>query len=711
MLDIRTQGDWAEIYAARCWPIFPANERTKEPLVSQYDATCDVETARTWWDRWPSALIGYLPAEDELLIDVDPRHGGLSTWNALKAEFGDPPPTRKHVSGRGDGGGHVWFRRPDGLVVSASGLDAWARDNGTGEEKGNRWISGIDILQHHHRYSILPPSLHPVSRRPYEWISEDEDVAPMPDWLVDLLRKPEPAVSNGKVIVFGDADSCHEPDPDSIADWFCSHRGWNAILEPHGWSVASGDGNEEGSLWLHPDSTSGATHSASIRFGMLFVHSNATVFEQTSPGDPHGYTRFKAWTRLEHDDDGSAAASAARRMKDPEDPDDGVLLMNAIAARGESRNPALELVVPEVGLIGRPDPLDRLRPRDLRQVLEEARMWRPEYLVKHLWMRGSYGQLAAWVKSGKSYVGTAITVGVASGQPVFDTFDVPKPGPVLVYIGEGGQYPFADRLMRMARAHGIADLDDLPIHIVPATAPVTSPGFQYTLRENLERYEPVLVWLDPLYAYSDPTADSKVLSDIGRMLNSVSEPCVEAGAALIVNNHFNKTGSGSGLARITGAGHAEHCDSWLLLEQRADYEKATGTFHLRVQAGSRQGTSSDWDIDLTIGPFDAESVCHLSDPTWTVQPADGTPIGRIGNKERYQEARKRILEVVSDKNGELSRTDVKAAVPGNRQTVTMAFDDLVDDHYIEVKMVPGKTNKTSRVLIGETYRLMAGEAG
>ena len=31
------------------------------------------------------------------------------------------------------------------------------------------------------------------------------------------------------------------------------------------------------------------------------------------------------------------------------------------------------------------------------------------------------------------------------------------------------------------------------------------------------------------------------------------------GATLLINNHFNQTGTGSGLQRITMAGHAEWC--------------------------------------------------------------------------------------------------------------------------------------------------------
>jgi hypothetical protein len=307
-----TVAEWAETYAQRGWLIFPVNEKNKQPLISQYEATSNVDQIRSWWGQWPNASIGYRVAEDELLIDVDPRHGGDSTWKALRSTFGDLPPTRKHRSGRGDGGGHVWFKRPSDLIVSTGLLDKWAQEHQTGVRVNQRWTSGLDVLQHNHRYSILPPSLHAESGKPYEWLSEDVEPAECPLWLVDLLRKPDRLPDPPKPLEqLLEVSSGH----DSIADWLCTHYTWNEILEPHGWYVVRGDGDQDGSAWLHPGSTSGAEHSATIRFETLFVHSTSTVFEPTAPGDPRGYTRFRAWAVLNHGGDLSEAARAARTLR------------------------------------------------------------------------------------------------------------------------------------------------------------------------------------------------------------------------------------------------------------------------------------------------------------------------------------------------------------------------------------------------------------
>ena len=62
--------------------------------------------------------------------------------------------------------------------------------------------------------------------------------------------------------------------------------------------------------WLHPTATSSC--SATIRNGCLFVYSTNTVFDVTEPGNPHGYTKFRAFAVLDHGGNMSAAARALR---------------------------------------------------------------------------------------------------------------------------------------------------------------------------------------------------------------------------------------------------------------------------------------------------------------------------------------------------------------------------------------------------------------
>lgn len=302
-------------YGERGFPIFPVDPATKQPMAarhrgapSQYAATTDTNTIAEWWDRWPDALIGHRLIPEHCIIDIDPRHGGLATWEALSREFELPKPsTRMHASGRNDGGGHIWYQRPDGKLTMGR-LDQWAERHGTGHKvvHADKWVCGLDLLHHTWRYTILPPSPHPDTGQPYRW-HQWTDVGPMPAPIADLLIDTTPPPSPKAPTTY---------TGNSIADWYSATHGIAELLHKHGWTLRRGSGDSDGSCWRHPHATSPI--SATVRHGNLFVYSPNTPFDVTAEGDPHGITPFRAYTILEHGGDGAAAARAARILKDGE---------------------------------------------------------------------------------------------------------------------------------------------------------------------------------------------------------------------------------------------------------------------------------------------------------------------------------------------------------------------------------------------------------
>lgn len=303
------QLDYALRYAAIGLEVFPANPRTKAPLAEHgmNDATSDPDTIRAWWTQHPDALIACRIPPQYVVLDIDPRHGGDATWKALEESYATIMAARSHRSGRGDGGAHHWFERPDGKL-SARKLHDWAKRNGVGKDLGNgKWTSGIDILHHGHRYTILPPSPHPQTGKPYTWLDKAKP-SEMPGFLADLITADPPAPR------IDTPPRSATYDGDSIADWYTNRHEWTDILPRHGWTVVQGDGNHDGSKWRHPNAT--AAWSASVKHGCLFVYTPNTHFPETEQGDPHGLTKFRAYATLEHRGDLSAAATAARELRD-----------------------------------------------------------------------------------------------------------------------------------------------------------------------------------------------------------------------------------------------------------------------------------------------------------------------------------------------------------------------------------------------------------
>ena len=184
--------DAAITYAAQHWPVLPCHavlpnsggctcgvehcpSPGKHPVIrgGLKAASTDLKQVRYWWDRWPRANIAICTGASSglVVIDVDPRHGGLSSLRELIAANEALPSTM--VVSTGSDGLHFYFRHPGGLVRN---------------DAGRRLGQGLDI-RGDGGYVIAPPSRH-MSGGEYHWAA-DTDLAPLPEWLHDRVREPE----------------------------------------------------------------------------------------------------------------------------------------------------------------------------------------------------------------------------------------------------------------------------------------------------------------------------------------------------------------------------------------------------------------------------------------------------------------------------------------------------------------------------------------
>ena len=67
------------------------------------DASSDPERITEMFARWPGDNVGHKTgrASGTVIIDVDPRNGGMETLRRLQAEHGHLPPTRLHATSGG----------------------------------------------------------------------------------------------------------------------------------------------------------------------------------------------------------------------------------------------------------------------------------------------------------------------------------------------------------------------------------------------------------------------------------------------------------------------------------------------------------------------------------------------------------------------------------------------------------------------------------
>ena len=158
-------------YLHRGWSVIPVRERDKRPAVAwkAYQEKCVTEkTLQEWFRRSPDYNVGIVTGalSGLVVLDVDPRHGGDKSLQALERKHGRLPKTIESITG--GGGRHVYFSHPGRVTRNRTNIKP-----------------GID-LRGDGGCIVAPPSVHPSGKR-YRWkkghAPGEVELAPLPDWL------------------------------------------------------------------------------------------------------------------------------------------------------------------------------------------------------------------------------------------------------------------------------------------------------------------------------------------------------------------------------------------------------------------------------------------------------------------------------------------------------------------------------------------------
>lgn len=166
--------DAALAYARAGWSVFPLDGKVPRTKNGHHDATRDEATIHAWWAIWPDANVGARmgqPWDAGFLVclDVDPRNGGWSSFDALEKNGNTFPATREHDSGGcadGEYGRHLFYvaREPMADGKLAPGIDV----------KGSGYV-------------VLPPSVHPDTGEAYA-VADDRAPSALPAWIALQLQ-------------------------------------------------------------------------------------------------------------------------------------------------------------------------------------------------------------------------------------------------------------------------------------------------------------------------------------------------------------------------------------------------------------------------------------------------------------------------------------------------------------------------------------------
>ncbi len=177
------------------------------------------------------------------------------------------------------------------------------------------------------------------------------------------------------------------------------------------------------------------------------------------------------------------------------------------------------------------------------------------WLARPVWPADAYGISSAEKKAGKTWMGCDLAVSVASGTPWLGVYPCETRGPVLLFLGEGGERKMLRRLRAIAATE--ASTSNSSTFACVSGPPGSASAIHLdAVAEELENYPAVLVIIDPLYLAAAGAKGSD-LYGMGAVLESIQLLCQQHGAALMVVTHWNKTGTGNGSDRITGVGPGE----------------------------------------------------------------------------------------------------------------------------------------------------------
>lgn len=525
-------------------------------------APSEPEQIRELFAKHPTAQPAAIVPNDIIILDLDPRNGG--SLEALEAVTGPLPDTLTSWSGRGDGGRHLWFKKP------------------AGEISQRQLPKGVDLRKPGVHYVIIPPALHNETGKPYAW-NDVPFVAELPQQAVDALAPRKPSVTLPAPV------SEHSGNLDglvrSVAEAVEGER--NAKLY---WAACRAF--DHGDEAVVQD-----LFEAALSAGLTDSEASATI-DSARRTDRQQPEPFVPSVQLGHMRD--AAAGVRNRTPEPQPKSDAEIQDgsdDSDGLDGSNMGDVSLQATPAQNSDAESDPLAGSFTAASLMTKEFPPL---EYVVPGVIPEG-LTMLVAPPKIGKSWLVLGLAKACTEDGYAFGTVAVDS-RPVLYLALEDGQRRLQDRLRTLGMEAGNSNLTMMTD--LNASALKTIRTF---VQRNAE-HKPLVI-LDTLgkarEIYNGNDAYQKDYAEIGYYKDVTDQ---HPGSSLVIVHHTNKGAHGDFVSSVSGTqGITGAADSILTIERGRAEDDATLNVTSRDAAEGSYAVSLDngvWTLDGT-GLLDA----------------------------------------------------------------------------------------------------------
>jgi len=286
---------------------------------------------------------------------------------------------------------------------------------------------------------------------------------------------------------------------------------------------------------------------------------------------------------------------------------------------------------------------------------------RTQWLIEGLWTEEAVGIVSGQPKLGKTWLALDLALSVATGTPALGKYQVPRPGPVLLFAAEDPPKALRTRLEGLCNSRSL-QIEKIPVNLIlAASLRLDTIEDQARLAETVARYRPRLLILDPFVRLH--RIDENRALEVSAVLAYLRHLQRQEHVAILVVHHSRKAG-------------AESSQAGLSLRGSGDFY-AWGDAYLYLR---RKRASLEMIVEHRNAP--------RPDPVELILRVDGTPhLEVVPHTEREDDAidplKDRIVEVLSKAQTPLTQEALRAQLRVRLQRVVGAIRDLERENRIQ----------------------------